>query len=81
MSSPVASSHSAANLAVSREERHELDEAEAAIPADKQEEAQAAAARQEEEQKRAAQIENVKSNARRVEYETLAREPMILDEM
>jgi hypothetical protein len=31
--------------------------------------------------KRAAQIENVKSNARRIEYETLAREPMILDEM
>ena len=80
MSSPAASSHSAANLAVSREERHELDETEAAIPADK-EEAQAAAARQEEQQKRAAQIENVKSNARRIEYETLAREPMILDEM
>jgi hypothetical protein len=52
MSSPAASSHSAANLAVSREERHELDEAEAAIPADKQEEAQAAAARQEEQQKK-----------------------------
>jgi hypothetical protein len=67
-------------LAVSREERHELDEAEV-VPSDKQEEAQAAAARQEEQQKRAAQIENVKSNARRIEYETLAREPMILDEM